>query len=149
MAYDYTQGGNTAIGVESLSRVNVVRKVLNVKDIIASNATLTANGKITAGDDIQAIPVPAHTIVEWVAIKVIEAGTAGNTVEVGLAGGAEGLAATSIATAGASAVTAHGDTWGSDTGLKIFAAVDTIDVEYQEDETTGEIILFAKMIHLK
>lgn len=144
MAYTHTLIGGNAHIVGAQNGHVLLRKTMNAKAVIAGNTTLTTNGKITASDEFQLFNLPKHSIVHWIAVRVIEAGTAGNTIEVGIgAGGAEGLASFSIATADAAKITLKTDAWGVDNlQAYLLTATDTIDVEYIADETVGEFVVY-------
>jgi len=137
--YDYAIG-NTSPSWREYGKVVVLERVMNAADIIASNATLTAAAKITAADIIQAINVPAGFVLLSVGVNVTVAGTAANTVDIGLAGGQEAFAGLDIVTTGYS-VNAVNVAWGADNAFKVFAADDTIDVQYIADEVTGSFTL--------
>ena len=149
LAETYAAGGNTGVGVQGIGYNRVERVVVNVPDFIARNATLTTNKKITSGDVFQIINVPAHTLVKWTAVKVITACTAGTTVDIGIAGGDEFQDGVNVVTV-SSASTLLADDYGAGAVQhKHFTAADTIDLTFKADETIGEFIVFAEMIHLK
>jgi hypothetical protein len=102
---------------------------LTVADIIAADATMTTNGYITADDIIQALWVDAGYVLLRGLFRVITAGTASATGEVGLAGGAEVLGATPFALdAAAGSCYFTGESESYDNG-HVFTAVDTIDFQ--------------------
>jgi hypothetical protein len=145
LAETYAAGGNTGVGVQGIGTVRVERVVVNVPDFIKRNATLTTNKKITAADVFQIIHVPASTLVEWVAVKVVTPCTAGTTIDVGV-GGSEFLSNVDAVTLGTTISVA---TTTANTKRRVFATADTIDVVFDADETKGEFIVFACMNHLK
>lgn len=137
--YDYAIG-NTTPKWDDHGGLIRLQQVMNAADIIASNATLTAAAKITANDIIQAINVPAGFVVLSVGVNVTTAGTAGGTVDIGLAGGSEVVAALDVVTTGYSVI-AVAATWGFNNASKLFTADDTIDVQYLADETIGSFTI--------
>ena len=137
--YDYAIG-NTTPKWDDHGGLIRLQQVMNAADIIASNATLTAAAKITANDIIQAINVPAGFVVLSVGVNVTTAGTAGGTVDIGLAGGSEAVAALDVVTTGYSVI-AVAATWGFNNASKLFTADDTIDVQYLADETIGSFTI--------
>lgn len=142
--YDYT-GAAAGAPPSHLEHHKFVcfEKRLAASAIIASNTTLTANAKITAGDIIQAIDVPAGFIFLGSALYTVTAEGAAETVDIGIAGGDEIQdGASSNNTAGEATLTLVGDDWGPDnvTGY-FFSAADTIDVKFVNDTTTGDWIL--------
>ena len=142
--YDFTKG-SLAVDCRDYGRFFVARIPIVVSEIIASDATLKAAGKITAADIIQLWDVPAMTVimVSQMALKIVVAGTAGNTVDVGLAGGVEAFSGVSIATAAAGFTVNDDATWGTDNyGGILFATTDTIDMQFIADETVGEMVLY-------
>jgi hypothetical protein len=120
------------------------KKRLKAADIIAADTTMTANGKISAGDIVQAIDVPAGFLQLGSAFYTVTPEGAAETADIGIAGGDEiqdGVSTNN--TAGQVALTLVGDDWGPDnvTGY-FFAANDTIDVTFVNDTDTGDWILF-------
>ena len=137
--YDYAIG-NTTPKWDDHGGLIRLQQVMNAADIIASNATLTTAAKITANDIIQAINVPAGFVVLSVGVNVTTAGTAGGTVDIGLAGGSEVVAALDVVTTGYRVI-AVAATWGFNNASKLFTADDTIDVQYLADETIGSFTI--------
>ena len=137
--YDYAIG-NTTPKWDDHGGLIRLQQVMNAADIIASNATLTAAAKIMANDIIQAINVPAGFVALSVGVNVTTAGTAGGTVDIGLAGGSEVVAALDVVTTGYSVI-AVAATWGFNNASKLFTADDTIDVQYLADETIGSFTI--------
>ena len=143
--YDQTVGGPVGVDCRDFGRFFVARIPIVVTEIIANHAVLTAAGKITAADVIQLWDIPDNCVllVSMMALKIVVAGTAGGTVNVGLAGSNEAFAAVSIATAGANFTVAKNAGWGTDNyGALDFEATDTIDMTFVADETVGEFVLF-------
>jgi hypothetical protein len=138
--YDYAIG-NTAPKWNDVGRLIRLQQVMNSAAIIASNATLTAAGLIAANDIIQCINVPAGFVVLHVGVHISTVGTTGSTVDIGLAGGTEVVAALDVATATGYAVIEKDATWGWDNTSKLFTAADTIDVQYLQNETVGQFTL--------
>ena len=137
--YDYAIG-NTAPKWDDVGQLVRLQQVMNSAAIIASNATLTTAAKITANDIIQCINVPAGFVVLSVGVNVTTAGTAGSTVDIGLAGGSEVVAALNVVTTGYTVIEKD-VTWGWDNTSKLFTTADTIDVQYLADETVGQFTL--------
>lgn len=105
----------------------VLYRRLTVADIIAADATMTSNGYITADDIIYCLHVAAGFSFDYAIFRIITAGTATATFEVGLAGGAEMLGSTPLAldgTAGTCYRTIEADSY--DLG-HVFTANDTVD----------------------
>lgn len=120
------------------------KKRLKAADIIAADTTMTANAKITAGDVIQAIDVPAGFLALGSALYTVTAEGAAETADIGIGGGDELQdGASTNNTAGEATLTLVGDDWGPDnvTGY-FFSANDTIDVTFVSDTDTGDWILF-------
>jgi hypothetical protein len=137
--YDYAIG-NTTPKWDDHGGLIRIQQVMNSAAIIASNATLTAAAQITANDIIQCINVPAGFVILSVGINVTTAGTAGSTIDIGLAGGSEVVAAKDVVTTGYSVIEKDA-TWGWDNTSKLFTAADTIDVQYLQTETVGQFTL--------
>jgi len=142
--YDYTGAAAGAPAAwDAPSWFKVYQKRLKASDIIAADTTLTANAKITAGDIIQAIDVPAGFIFLGSCLYTVTAEGAAETCDIGIAGGDEIQdGASTNTTAGSATLTLVGDDWGPDsvTGY-FFSAADTIDVKFVNDTTTGDWIL--------
>jgi len=132
--YDYT--GDAVAGasppnpfIGQAFRAPLYRR-LKVSAIIADNAVMKAAGFIAINDIVQAIHVKAGYSLDACILRIITAGTATVTAEVGLAGGAEGIGSTPVAmdaAAGTMYRTIEADTW--DLG-KVFTTNDTIDVQF-------------------
>ena len=143
--YDYT-GSAAGAPPSALAHHNfvVLEKRLSAAEIIASDTTLTANAKITAGDVIQAIDVPAGFIALGSALYTVTPEGAAETVDIGIGGGDELQdGASSNNTAGDATLTLVADDWGPDnvTGY-FFSAADTIDVTFVNDTDTGVWVLY-------
>lgn len=129
---DYT--GSSVAGAlvpESFSahahRVVLYRR-LTVADIIASDATMTTNGYITADDIVKCLHVGNGFLAERALIRIITAHTATVQCEVGIAGGAELIAANLLdAAAGTCYTTISTDSYADG---HIFVAADTLDIQY-------------------
>jgi hypothetical protein len=121
----------------------VLYRRLNVADIIASNATMTANGYITADDIVQAIHIPVGFFFQHALWRIITPCTATVQLEVGLAGGAEAVAANlADAAAGIVYTTITSDTYGDGDGF-YFKTADTIDVQFTVANcVVGDVELF-------
>jgi len=142
--YNYAPGGGVQPSNLDTGKFVVLKRVMKAQDIIAYNATLTAAAKITAGDVIEAIDVPAGFLVLMTAVKVSTAGTAGNTIDVGIGGATDAYQnGVDIVTLTA-ALQLVSDTYGWTTLQgKYFGTTDTIDVLYVADEIVGEFTLYA------
>ena len=142
--YDLTKGSG-AIPALDFHRMFCAKIEIDVPTIIAANATLTANAKITAADVIQLWDVPAMTVLfpSLAYFKVVTAGTAGGTVNIGIAGSTEMFSGISIATADVIFCVEDSATWGTDNyGGYEFETTDTIDITFVADETVGNVILY-------
>lgn len=140
--YNYTKGDG-AISVLDVGKHFVARIPIVVTSIIASDATLTANAKITAADIIQLWDAPPKTVITHAVFEIVTPGTAAGTADIGLAGGQELFAGTALdAAAGTQTINLVGVSWGPDsvTG-KVFTTTDTIDMQFVADETTGSFVL--------
>jgi hypothetical protein len=126
---DYTKGGSstgTAIQWSAVKNTAIVSIRLNVADIIAQDATMTANGYIAANDVIQIMNWPTRHVPTMCALETKTAGTASSTADIGIAGGQElGAAYALDATAGTLETNSVAD--GSIDDL--FAGADTLDFE--------------------
>ncbi len=141
--YNLTKGDG-AISHLDFGRFFCARIPIIVEDIIAANATLLANGKITAADVIQLWDIPANvTLLPGLAsLEIVTPGTAGNTVNVGIGGSTEMFSGVSIAAAAVHDV-ADDASWGTDNyGSYSFTTTDTIDMTFVADEITGEFYLY-------
>lgn len=132
--------GSTAIAAIHTGRHFVADILIDVPTIIAAHATLTANAKITAADIIQIWDIPDNVVlVSPHVLHTITIGQAGNTADIGIAGGDEMFDGVSlVATAETLQVNLVGDDWGPDnvTGVS-FNATDTLDMKFVADATTG------------
>ena len=141
--YDYTGDGGTAPPASAYEKFVVLHRYLDASAIIASDTTLTTNAKISAGDVIQAIDVPARFLCLGSALYVVAPEGAAETVDIGIGGGDELQdGASDNGTAGTAVLTLVTDDWGPDnlTGY-FFSAADTIDVTYVSDTTTADLIV--------
>jgi len=146
--YDYTgsaAGAPAPAPQNEGGRFVVYKKRMKTTEIIAWNATLTTNAKITAGDIFQIIDVPKGFIAMGSAIYTITAEGAAETLDLGIAGGDElqdgasnnGTALTNIT------LTLVADDWGPNnlTGYD-FEAADTIDLKFVSDTTVCDVIVY-------
>jgi hypothetical protein len=141
--YDYTGDGNSTPAESAYKKFVVLHRYLDASAIIASNSTLTTNAKITAGDTIQAIDVPARFLCLGSALYVVAPEGAAETVDIGIGAGDELQdGASNNGTAGTAVLTLVTDDWGPDnlTGY-FFSAADTIDVTYVSDTTTADLVV--------
>ncbi len=143
--YDFTKGSGAVSNLD-FGRFFCVKIPIVVEEIIASNATLTANAKITAGDIIQLWDIPAGTVllVSMASFKVVSPGTTANTGDIGIAGGDEMFDGVALdAAAGTLSSVLDDADWGTDNyGAYPFGATDTIDMKFVADETKGEFVLY-------
>ena len=137
--YDYAIGDTTPKWDDHGGSIRI-QQIMNAAAIIASNATLTAAAKITSGDIINAINLPAGFVVTSIGVKVTTAATAGTTLSMGLAAGTEAFAALDIATTGYTVIAETVD-WGYDNDSYVYTADGTLDVAYLADETIGEFTI--------
>lgn len=141
--YDYTGDGNAVPSEAAYKKVVVFSRYMDASAIIASDATMTAAAKITAGDTIQAIDVPAGFLCLGSAVRSVAPEGAAETIDVGIAAGDELQdGATTNGAADSATITLVGDDWGPDnlTGY-YFSAADTIDVTYVSDTTTADFVV--------
>lgn len=141
--YDYL-AGETKFSWDNAGKLMVLKRTMNTAAIIASNATLTANAKITSGDIIQAIYAPAQFHCLFTTIRVVTACTAGTTVDIGVAGGDEFQDGADVVTVSTVTTLSATDDYGYATvNGHLFTSADTIDCTYKADETAGEFVLYA------
>lgn len=101
---------------------------LTIADIIAADTTMTTNGYITADDIIQCLHVTDGFFFLKAAMRILTSCTATVNADTGLAGGVEAIASFDVdGAAGTMLGTVETDAWA---GGKIFAANDTIDVQF-------------------
>ena len=126
---DYTLGGSSsaaAVQWRDIKNTFNVSIRFNVADIIAADATMTANSYIAANDVIQVMHWPARHVPTMSFWETITAGTATSTVDIGLAGGQELDAGVALdAAAGTLVVGSVADGSIDD----FFAGADTLDCE--------------------
>ena len=143
--YDYTAADAGAPPSHLMHHKFVVlERRLKASDIIADDTTLTTNGKISSGDVIQAIDVPAGFIAHGSCLYTVTPEGAAETVDIGIAGGDELQdGASDNNSAGTATLTLVGDDWGPDnlTGY-FFSSADTIDITYKNDTTTADLVLY-------
>jgi len=143
--YNLTKGANRIPDIER-RKLFVVGIPIVTADIIAGNATLTANGKITAADVIQLFDIPADVVLlsTGACLETVISGTAANTLDIGIAGGDELFDGVALdAAVGTMQVNLVSDDWGPDnvTGVS-FTATDTLDFTFVADEIIGSWILW-------
>jgi len=145
--------GDTAISCMDFGRFFCAKISIKVSEIIAANATLTANAKITAADVIQLWDIPADTVllVSMATFKVVTPGTAAGTANIGIGGSNEFFPAIALdAAAGTLTSVAKASGYGVDNyGAVPYATTDTIDMTFVADETTGEFELYIPGYFLK
>ncbi len=148
--YDFTKGAgaisNISVGKHFVEAIPIV-----VADIIASNATLIANAKITAADIIQLWDIPAKTVIKSLVFEIVVPGTAAGTADIGLAGGTEAFAAIALDSAvGTQTINLVSVAWGPDTVAgKLITTTDTLDIQFIADETIGSFILYVEGFMLR
>ena len=138
--YDYTGDGNGTIKADFYRKSVLLKRVMKVADIIASDTTLTANAKITAADVIQMIDVPAKFVLTNFFVVTVTPEGAALTADFGIAGSTELASNFSInQAAGTITLLAVGASWGADNVMGYaFAAADTIDMTFDSDTDAGE-----------
>ena len=138
--YDYTGDGNTTIKADFFRKSVLLKRVMKVSDIIASNTTLTANEKITAADVIQMIDVPAKFILTNFFVETVTPEGAALTADFGIAGSTELASNFDInQAAGSLTLLAVDADWGANNVMGYaFAAADTIDMTFDADTDAGE-----------
>lgn len=143
--YDDATAGS-ALPHEARRHDVVLKKQMKTSDIIATNAVLTAAGKIAAADIIQAIQIPEELVVEKGVVKITTAEGGTLTVDVGLAGGDELFDGINLNQAtGTRIITLVGDDWGANNVMgKAMTADDTLDVTYNNDTDTVDYLLYVK-----
>lgn len=142
--YNFSIGSTAQAAAVKGGKHFVLSRELDVAKMILDDATLAAAGKITAGDIIQAIVMPARSVLKNVIVEIVTAGTAGGTIDVGLAGGQEAFAGLDAVTLGTT-IMAKTVAWGVDTVCgKVFSSSDTIDVQFIADETVGKIRIYVE-----
>ena len=144
--YNLTKG-DTRPAAMDYGQIFVARIPIVVTEIIAANATLTANAKITAADVIQIWDIPAGCVLlpGLAAFKVVSPGTAFNTADIGIGGSTDYLldGVALDGTAGTITYVAHSQEWGTDNyGGLDFESTDTIDMIFVADEVTGSFVLY-------
>lgn len=128
--YNCTKGDTRPAAID-FGKFFLARIPIVVSEIIASDTTLAANGYITIADIIQLWDVPAGAVLlpGLGSLKIVVAGTASATGDVGIAGSTEIFNAAALdSTAGTIHVVADDASWGTDNyGSYSFATTDTID----------------------
>lgn len=123
-----TTGGSLALAERFQKGFYRVVKTIDLAAIVANDNGGTA---LTTGDIIQAIEIPANTIVLGVHCRVKTAEGAACTADVGVTGvSANGfLNDVNLNSTSTSVMTGHTDPFGTDFMLgKLFTSADTIDV---------------------
>ena len=143
--YNLTKGDTRPAAID-FGKIFVARIPIVVTEIIAANATLTANAKITASDVIQLwdIPVPVALLPGLASFKIVAPGTASNRANIGIGGSTEMWSAVALdSAAGTCTYVAHNATWGTDNyGSYTVTTTDTIDMTFVADEVTGSFVIF-------
>ena len=143
--YDVTGTGSSAgFPFDASKRLKILSRSVKASEIIAANATLTANSKITSGDVLQIIKLPADFIVIGSCIKAITAEGSVTAADLGVGGGDELQDGASLNEDSPSVeLTLIGDDWGPTnlTGYGIETA-DTIDLTAGADIEAGEWLIF-------
>lgn len=143
--YDLTKGSGKVSNLE-FGRFFCVKIPIKVSEIIAANATLTANAKITAADVIQLWDIPADVVllVSMATFKIVVAGTAAGTANIGIGGSNEFFPAIALdAAVGTMTSVAKASGYGVDNyGAVPYTTTDTIDMTFVADETIGEFELY-------
>lgn len=143
--YDVTVGGTTGVPFNATGKLFVLKKQIDIEEVIAGNATLSTAAKIASGAYLQAIAVPAKTWVIGTGITVDTASTDTTlTVDVGWGESTydEDLM-DDINLATTTDMINEQDEAASLTATngKYFAATDTIDVLFNNDATNGVFTL--------
>ncbi len=141
--YDFTKGAAAISGLDS-DKHFVAHIPVVVADIIADNALLTTNGKITAADIIRIWDIPAKTVIlPGCILETVIAGESGNTGDIGVAGGDEMFNGVALdAAVGTLQPNLVGDDWGVNSiNCVTFATTDTLDFKFVADEIAGSYIL--------
>jgi len=122
--------GTAALPAKALNKCHRVEVILDFPKIIAARAAAGA-AALTSTDVIQAIPVPAKTVVSNVGMEIITVGASGSLALGDGTAGAGYLAATvstSTGLFGGVPVLAAGAYAPTLSGGKVYSAEDTIDV---------------------
>jgi hypothetical protein len=145
--YDYTgapAGAPAPCPEMQGGKIVVFKKRLSATDIIAWNATLTTNAKITAADVFQAIDVAPGFVFQGACVLSVTPEGAAETVDFGIAGSTEIASNYSDnQAAGTGTLMAVAAAWGPTnlTGY-FFSAADTIDAKYDSDTTVADLVLY-------
>jgi hypothetical protein len=140
---------NVTIGADAIAEVDhnkhfVAHIPVVVADIIAGDVTLTANGVIAAADIIQIWDIPADVVLlPGAVLETIITGQAGNTADIGIAGGDEMFNGVALDdAAGTKTINLVGDDWGGATvNGKVFTAIDTLDFKFVAEASSGSYVL--------
>ena len=140
--YDYTSGSKSEnakmLAYAEAHNVFVLKRKFTGNVALASDSTLTTNGKFTTGDIMKIIGMPDDTLVLLGGVKILAAWSC-TDLDMGRAGGDEIFDGYDISagTVGDHKITAVGDDWGANSLMGyVFTAADTIDIKFTgADET--------------
>lgn len=145
--YDYSKGGTSGLPNRFAGRMAVVERYFDFATIAAERAA-AGQAAIAATDVIQAIDVPADTVVLLVTLKIIKVEGAALTISVGDGTATAGYLATVDANAlghVASLVTSAFSV--AVGGGKLYTAADTIDLLINTNGAdVAQVLLTACMI---
>lgn len=143
--YDYTgDGNNTDLQAEFYRQDIMIKRVVNVAAVIASDTTLTTNGVIAAADVVQLVDIPIGFVFQNALFRTVTPEGAALTADIGIAGSNEIFSNLDLnQSAGAIDVMSVAATWGVDNVMGVaFTAVDTIDMQFDHETDAGEWELF-------
>lgn len=146
--FSATTGGSGAIS-ENMGKG--VFRVYKTFDLAKLATDLNDGTAFTTNDVIEALEVPANTLVMGVHCKVHKAEGAACTIDVGDAGDADGfLNDVNINSTSTSVFTGHALGYGTDHGIgHLYTAADTIDITCNSAGTNAAVItLSAIMVDL-
>tara|TARA_R110000822_G_scaffold6164_10_gene25872 strand:+ start:375 stop:845 length:471 start_codon:yes stop_codon:yes gene_type:complete len=143
--------GTAAYPADSLNKHYRVDVILDFPKIIAARAAAGA-AALTSTDVIQAIPVPAKTLVSSVGMEIITVGASGSLALGDGTAGAGYLAATvstSTGMFGGVPVLSSGAFAPTLSGGKVYSAEDTIDVTLSTAVPSAAVVrVFAVMVDM-
>ena len=143
--------GSAAYPADSLNKHYRVDVILDFPKIIAARAAAGA-AALTSTDVIQAIPVPAKTLVASVGMEIITVGASGSLALGDGTAGAGYLAATvstSTGMFGGVPVLSSGAFAPTLSGGKVYSAEDTIDVTLSTAVPSAAVVrVFAVMVDM-
>lgn len=122
--------GSAGFHAAGLTKVNRVEVEMDFAAIAAARTAAGATA-LASGDVLQAIPLPAKTLVLHVGVDVTTAGTSGLTLDVGDGADADGYLDGVAGDAAGSFASIHTLSTGATVGLtagKYYTAADTIDL---------------------